>query len=186
MLSEHFISRFLLPTLNMAPMPSTLLSRPHSRKSLSSCQSVEFELSSRLLRWTPSAPLYEQLNIATPLKRFEYKLIYFTYRCTHSLASTLLVNQYIILSQSKSRTSSLTRGQSSVKLALCNVKTRSGSVSPLFTSSLLWNSLPSALRQPDLSSSQFSHLLYLSGVFVPNNAQAPSLFSNVTLTSRRS
>ena len=111
--------------------------------------------------WTPSAPLYEQLNIATPLKRFEYKLIYFTYRCTHSLASTLLVNQYIILSQSKARTSSITRGQSSVKLALCKVKTRSGSVSPLFTSSLLWNSLPSALRQPDLSSSQFSHLLYL-------------------------
>ena len=107
------------------------------------------------------APLYEQLNIATPLKRFEYKLIYFTYRCTHSLASTLLVNQYKILSQSKARTSSITRGQSSVKLALCNVKTRSGSVSSLFTSSLLWNSLPSALRQPDLSSSQFSHLLYL-------------------------
>ena len=74
-----------------------------------------------------------------------WHLIYFTYRCTHSLASTLLVNQYIILSQSKSRTSSITRGQSSVKLALCNVKTRSGSVSPLFTSSLLWNSLPSAL-----------------------------------------
>ena len=24
--------------------------------------------------WTPSAPLYEQLNIATPLKRFEYKM----------------------------------------------------------------------------------------------------------------
>ena len=111
--------------------------------------------------WTPSAPLYEQLNITTPLKRFEYKLIYFTYRCTHSLASTLLVNQYIILSQSKARTSSITRGQSSVKLALCKVKTRSGSVSPLFTSSLLWNSLPSDLRQPDLSSSQFSHLLYL-------------------------
>ena len=104
--------------------------------------------------WTPSAPLYEQLNIATPLKRFEYKLIYFTYRCTHSLASTMLVNQYIILSQSKARTSSITRGQSSVKLALCNVQTRSGSVSPLFTSSLLWNSLPSALRQPDLSSSE--------------------------------
>ena len=102
--------------------------------------------------WTPSAPLYEQLNIATPLKRFEYKLIYFTYRCTHSLTSTLLVNQYIILSQSKARTSSITRGQSSVKLklALCKVKTRPGSVSPLFTSSLLWNSLPSALRQPDL------------------------------------
>ena len=150
MLSEHFISRFLLLTLNMAPMPSTLLSRPHSRKKL-------VQLSKRGVRaifkappWTPSAPLYEQLNIATPLKRFEYKLIYFTYRCTHSLASTLLVNQYIILSQSKARTSSITRGQSSVKLALCKVKTRSGSVSPLFTSSLLWNSLPSALRQPDL------------------------------------
>ena len=84
-----------------------------------------------------------------------------THRCTHSPASTLLVNQCIILSQSKTRTSSTTRGQSSVKLALCNVKTRSGSLSPLFTCSRLQNSLPSALRQPGLSSSHFSHLLYL-------------------------
>ena len=39
--------------------------------------------------WTPSAPLYDQLNISTP------KLIYFTYSCTQSLASTLLVKQLI-------------------------------------------------------------------------------------------
>ena len=50
MLSEHFISRFLLLILNMAPMPSTLLSRPHSRNSSSSCQSMEFKPSSRLFR----------------------------------------------------------------------------------------------------------------------------------------
>ena len=47
------------------------------------------------------------------------QLIFFTCRGTHPLASTLLV--YKILPQSKARTNSITRGQSSVKLALCNL-----------------------------------------------------------------
>ena len=48
-------------------------------------------------------------------------------------------------------------GQSASSFGACVCQRRPA----LFTSSLLWNSLPSALRQPDLSSSQFSHLLYL-------------------------
>ena len=105
--------------------------------------------------WTPSLPLYQQLQICRLPQRMDYKLLVFTYRCTHSLASTLLTNEFSVLGQSNARTRSITRGQSFISLSLPNVCHRSGTISPLFTCSLLWNSLPSSLRHPDVKFSRF-------------------------------
>ena len=44
--------------------------------------------------WTPSLPLYQQLQIRRLPQRMDYKLLVFTYRCTHSLTSTLLTNAF--------------------------------------------------------------------------------------------
>ena len=83
----------------------------------------------------------------------------FTYRCTHSLTSTLLTNEFSVLGQSNARPRSITRGQSFISLSLPNVCHRSGTISPLFTCSLLWNSLPSSLRHPDVKFSRFRNAL---------------------------
>ena len=83
------------------------------------------------------------------------KLLDFTSRCTHSLTSTLLTNEFSVLGQSNARTQSITRGQSFVSLSLLNVSHRSGTISPLFTCSLLWNSL----RHPDADFSRFRNAL---------------------------
>ena len=94
---------------------------------------------------TTSLPLYQQLQICRLPQRMDYKLLVFTYRCTHSLTSTLLTNEFTVLGQSNARTRSITRGQWFISLSLPNVCHRSGTISPLFTCSLLWNSLPSSL-----------------------------------------
>ena len=52
-----------------------------------------------------------------------------------------------------------TRGQSFISLSLPNVCHSSGTISPLFTCSLLWNSLPSSLRHPDVDFSRFRNAL---------------------------
>ena len=109
--------------------------------------------------WTPSLPLYQQLQICRLPQRMDYKLLVFTYRCTHSLTSTLLTNEFSVLGQSNARTRSITRGQSFISLSLPNVCHRSGTISPLFTCSLLWNSLPSSLRHPDVKFSRFRNAL---------------------------
>ena len=98
-----------------------------------------------------SSPPYQQLQICRLPQRMDYKLLVFTYRCTHSLTSTLLTNEFSVLGQSIARTRSITRGQSFISLSLPNVCHRSGTISPLFTCSLLWNSLPSSLRHPDVN-----------------------------------
>ena len=49
--------------------------------------------------WTPSLPLYQQLQICRLPQRMDYKLLVFTYRCTHSLTSTLLTNEFSVLGQ---------------------------------------------------------------------------------------
>ena len=59
--------------------------------------------------WTPSLPLYQQLQICRLPQRMDYKLLVFTYRCTHSLTSTLLTNEFSVLGQSNARTRSITR-----------------------------------------------------------------------------
>ena len=58
---------------------------------------------------------------------------------------------YGIFRKSNACTNSVTRGQSLLSVAPCTVKHRSGTTSPLFTKSFLWNFLPSSLRYPDLS-----------------------------------
>ena len=92
-------------------------------------------------------------------QRMDYKLLVFSYRCTHSLTSTLLTNEFSVLGQSNARTQSITRGQSFISFSLPNVCHRSGTISPLFTCSLLWNSLPSSLRHPDVDFSGFRNAL---------------------------
>ncbi len=109
--------------------------------------------------WTHTAPLFNTLNIFPILKRLELKLLLLTYRCTHSLASHLLCDQYTRRTPTNS-TRSTTRAQITVSLCIPRIARRSGSISPLFTSSLLWNSLPSLLRSPVLSFSAFRHQLY--------------------------
>ena len=109
--------------------------------------------------WTPSLPLYQQLQICRRPQRMDYKLLVFTYLCTHSLTSTLLTSEFSVLGQSNARTRSITRGQSCIFLSLPNVCHRSGTISPLFTCSLLWNSLPSSLRHPDVDFSRFRNAL---------------------------
>ena len=60
--------------------------------------------------WTPSIPLYQQLQICRLPQRMDYKLLVFTYRCTHSLTSTLLTNEFSVLGQSNACTQSITGG----------------------------------------------------------------------------
>ena len=101
--------------------------------------------------WHPSAPLYSSYNICPILKRYEQKLIVSTYRCTHSLASSLLCSQIQIRTAANS-TVSTTRSQTSLSLVIPNVIRRSGMISPVYNSTLLWNNLPSSLRNlPSLS-----------------------------------
>ena len=63
------------------------------------------------------------------------------------------------IGQSNARIRSITRGQSFISLSLPNVCHRSGTISPLFTCSLLWNALPSSLRHPDVDFSRFRNAL---------------------------
>ena len=77
--------------------------------------------------------------------RFKLKLLIHTYRCTHALASSLLCQQYKLRSPSNS-THSTTRSQLTLSLCIPSAARRPGTISPLFTSTLLWNSLPSPTR----------------------------------------
>ena len=72
----------------------------------------------RVPPWTSSLPLYQQLQICRLPQRMDYKLLVFTHRCTHSLTSTLLTNEFSVLGQSNARTQSITRGQSFISLSL--------------------------------------------------------------------
>ena len=119
-------------SLNMVRTPSTpRLFPPHRRKSLFASPSVVSEL--RAPPWMPSLPLCQQLQICRLPQRMDYKLLVFTYRCTHSLTSTLLINEFSVLGQSNARTRSITRAQSQfISLSLPTVCHRSGTISPLF------------------------------------------------------
>ena len=130
---------------------------------------IEGKAYSPLQAWCPrnfqsstvdaSLPLHQQLQICRLPQRMDYKLLVFTYRYTHSLASTLLTNEFSVLGQSNARTRSITRGQSFISLSLPNVCHRSGTISPLFICSLLWNSLPSSLWHHDVDFSRFRNAL---------------------------
>ena len=77
--------------------------------------------------------------------RFKLKLLIHTYRWTHALASSLLCQQYKLRSPSNS-THSTTRSQLTLSLCIPSAARRPGTISPLFTGTLLWNSLPSPIR----------------------------------------
>ena len=100
--------------------------------------------------WTPLAPLLHTLHIAPLQLRFDLKLLILTHRCIHNIASPLLCSQYELRSPANS-TSRTTRAQTFNTLCLPSVTRRSGELTPLYTSTLLYNNLPSDLRLPDIS-----------------------------------
>ena len=104
--------------------------------------------------WTPTTPLLKIFGLAPLSVRFDLKLLLLTHRCVHSIASTLLCSQYNLRTQANS-TYRTTRGQTFNSLCLPLVTRRSGELTPLYTSTLLYNNLPSELRSPNISFSLF-------------------------------
>ena len=90
-------------------------------------------------------PLLREMKLCSIDIRFKLKLLIHTYRCTHALASSLLCQQYKLRSHSNS-THSTTRSQLTLSLCIPSAARRPGTISPLFTNTLLWNSLPSPIR----------------------------------------
>ena len=92
-------------------------------------------------------PLLREMKLCSIDVRFKLKLLIHTYRCTNALASSLLCQQYKLRSHSNS-THSTTRDRSQLTLSLCipSAARRPDTISPLFTSTPLWNSLPSPIR----------------------------------------
>ena len=99
-------------------------------------------------------PLLKIFGLAPLSVRFDLKLLLLTHRCVHSIASTLLCSQYNLRTQANS-TYRTTRGQTFNSLCLPLVTRRSGELTPLYTSTLLYNNLPSELRSPNISFSLF-------------------------------
>ena len=98
--------------------------------------------------WTHTEPLLaglREMKLCSIDVRFKLKLVIHTYRCTHALASSLLCQQYKLRSHSNS-TNSTTRSQLTLSLCIPSAARRPGTICPLFTSTLLWNSLPSPIR----------------------------------------
>ena len=91
--------------------------------------------------WTHTEPLLREMKLCSIDVRFKLKLLIHTYR----LASSLLCQQYKLRSPSNS-THSTTRSQLTLSLCIPSAARRPGTISPLFTSTLLWNSLPSPIR----------------------------------------
>ena len=95
--------------------------------------------------WTHTEPLLREMKLCSIDVRFKLKLLIHTYRCTHALASSLLCQQHKLRSPSNS-THSTTRSQLTLSLCIPSAARHPGTISPLFTSTLLWNSLPSPIR----------------------------------------
>ena len=95
--------------------------------------------------WTHTEPLLREMKLCSIDLGFKLKLFIHTYRCMHGLGSPSLCQQYKVRSPSNS-THSTTRFQPTFSLCIPSVTRRPGTISPLFTSSLLWNSFPSPLR----------------------------------------
>ena len=102
-------------------------------------QSGENESDPDLDLWPPASSVGNTFGVSA------LKLLIHTYRCTHALASSLLCQQYKLRSPSNS-IHSTTRSQLTLSLCIPSAARRPGTISPLFTSTLLWNSLPSPIR----------------------------------------
>ena len=82
--------------------------------------------------WTPSLPLYQQVQICRIPQRMDYKLLVFTYRCTHSLTSTLLTNEFSVHGQSNARTRFITPDQSFISFLDQRLSPLSYNISSLY------------------------------------------------------
>ena len=118
------------------------LSTAYRRKSLFASPSVVSEQFSELHRGRHLFHSTSNFKFAAFLNEWTINCLFsltdFTYRCTHSLTSTLLTNEFSVLGQSNAHThtQSITRDQSFISLSLPNVCHRSGTISPLFTCSI--------------------------------------------------
>ena len=95
--------------------------------------------------WIHREPLLREIKLCSIDVCFKLKLLIHTYRFTQALASSLLYQQYKLRSPSNS-THSTTRSQLTISLCIPSAARRPGTISPLFTSTLLWNSLPLPIR----------------------------------------
>ena len=96
-------------------------------------------------------PCASNFKFAALLNEWTINCLFSLTDATHSLTSTLLTNEFSLLGQSNARTQSITRGQSFISLSLPNVCHRSGTISPLFTCSLLSSLRSGRLRHVQLS-----------------------------------
>ena len=94
--------------------------------------------------WTHTELLLREMKLCSIDVRFKLKLLIHTYRYTHALASSLLCQRYKLRSPSNS-THSTTRSQL-LSLYIPSAARHPGTISPLFTSTVIWNSLPSPIR----------------------------------------
>ena len=83
--------------------------------------------------WTHTEPLLREMKLCS---------IDLRYTPIDALVSSLLCQKYKLRSPSNS-THSTTRSQLTLSLCIPSAARRPGTISPLFTSTLLWNSLPS-------------------------------------------
>ena len=90
--------------------------------------------------WTHTLPLLREMKLCSIDVRFKLKLLIHTNRCTHALASSLLCQQYKLRSPSNSTHST------TLSLCIPSAARHPGTISPLFTGTLLWNSFPSHIR----------------------------------------
>ena len=143
----------------MVRTPSIRLFPPHRRKSLFASPSVVSEQFSELHRGRHLFPSTSNFKFAGFLSEWTINYLFSLTDARTLSQVTLLTNEFSVLGQSNARTRSITRGQSFIPLSLPNVCHRSGTISPLFTCSLLWNSLPPSLRHPDVNFSRFRNAL---------------------------
>ena len=79
--------------------------------------------------WTHTEPLLREMKLCSIDVRFKLKLLMHTYRCTHTLATSLLCQQYKLRSHSNS-THSTTRSQLTLSLCIPSAARRPGTISP--------------------------------------------------------
>ena len=91
-----------------------------------------------LPRWASTTPLYTSLNIRTLLHVFRQKIVQFVFCCLHGLASILFCQYFI-------PTTVWNQGRN--MLAVPFSPGPSGHATMQFRGTLLWNSLPSTVRE---------------------------------------
>ncbi|XP_065196122.1 uncharacterized protein LOC135827585 [Sycon ciliatum] len=104
-----------------------------------------FRLSSR----ASTAPLLVRLSIRSLTHIFNYKVLFFVFRCLHDLASPLFCTYFQLMAntgQASRDDRRITRGQEQRLLQVPFLPGPSGRQSLTFVGSTLWNALPSDIR----------------------------------------